>query len=228
MTSPDKIIDAVLAALMTQAGQIGWRHVRLEEVAQEAGITLGDLRAIARDKTDLLRLFIERTDAEVLREDSGFGPDDSVRDRLFDLLMRRFDALDDHKAGVESAFHDVMRDPVGLFTMAPVGMGALRWYLEAAGVATDGPLGLVRVQGLSAVWLSALRVWFADDSEDLAPTMKILDRDLGRAEQAAGWLAGRGDAPWRKSPDEATETPEPEAPEPETPEAEAPRKSDAG
>ncbi len=198
---PEAIGAACAEAALRLAGTVGWRHVRLEEVADEAGVTLGDLRRVAADKTDLLARFIRHIDAEVLAEESGFRPEDSVRDRLFDLLMRRFDALDPYKAGVDSAFQDTLRDPISALRIAPAGVQALGWYLEAAGESADGPIGALRLKGLAAVWLSALRAWFRDESADLSHTMKALDQGLARAEQAAGWLSGRGRR--RETPDDA-------------------------
>lgn len=187
----DSIEDRAGVAAVELAGRLGWRHVRLADVAEEAGTDLGALRALARDKTDLLRHFLAGIDRDVLSEDSGFTAEDGVRDRLFDLLMRRFDALDPYKDGVRSVLADVPRDPFAMARLAPDGPASLAWYLEAAGVGADGPGGMLRAHGLAAVWLAALRVWVRDESSDLAPTMKALDQALARAEQAAGWLSGR-------------------------------------
>lgn len=202
----DRCLDRAVEAALTLAARDGWRRVRLDAIAEEAGLSLGQLHALTPDKTGLILRFIEKTDAAVLSEEAGFRAEDSVRDRLFDLLMRRFDELDEHKAGIEAVLHDVLRDPLALLTIAPTGMRALGWYLEAAGVGADGPLGALRIKGLAAVWLQALRAWFTDDSEDLAKTMKALDRALGQAESVAGWLEGRRPDPRTDMADEADES----------------------
>jgi hypothetical protein len=64
----------------------------------------------------------------------------------------------------------------------------MRWMLEAAGVSTAGLRGALRVRGLMAVWLWALRAWERDESADLSGTMAALDTALRRAETAAAWL----------------------------------------
>ncbi|MEQ8603074.1 MAG: TetR family transcriptional regulator [Marivibrio sp.] len=197
----DQMLDRAVDAALRLAARDGWARVRLEDVAGEAEMSLGALRRLTPDKTGLIVRFIAQADAAVLSEESGFRPEDSVRDRLFDLLMRRFDELDAHKSGVEAVFQDVLRDPLALMVVAPAGVRALGWYLEAAGVGADGPLGALRVKGLAAVWLHALRAWFEDDSEDLAKTMKALDRALGQAESVAGWLEGRRPDPRGADPD---------------------------
>ena len=51
-------------------------------------------------------------------------------------------------------------------------------------------VGAARVRGLVAVWLWTVRTWRNDESADLSATMAALDRALGHAERAAGWLGG--------------------------------------
>ena len=62
--------------------------------------------------------------------------------------------------------------------------------LQAAGISTVGLRGELRVRGLVAVWLWALRAFERDATDDLAPTMAALDTGLQRVHAAAGWLAG--------------------------------------
>ena len=57
--------------------------------------------------------------------------------------------------------------------------------LAMAGDNCDGWQGLMRIKGVTAVVLVVARVWMKDDSSDLAPTMKELDRRLQQAEEWA-------------------------------------------
>jgi hypothetical protein len=57
----------------------------------------------------------------------------------------------------------------------------------------------VALQGLGAVWLSALRAWEKNESEDLSATMAALDRALDQADRVARWF--------RMAPDEAASAP---------------------
>lgn len=188
--------DAIADAAMRLFAERGYTVVRLSDVAEAAGCDLGALRLRVDGKPGLLTLFLRRTDAVVLGEDAGYDADESVRDRLFDLLMRRFDALRPYRPGLRAVFRDLPRDPVALLCTAPTAIGALGWYLEAAGASADGPLGALRVKGLALVWLQSLRVFLDDDSEDLARTMSALDKALRQAERAAGWI---GDGAKRRS-----------------------------
>ena len=105
-----------------------------------------------------------------------------VRERLFDALMKRFDALNPHKGAIANILGDSCADPIAAFSgLAPLGQ-SMSWMLEGAGIGTQGPLGLLRIKGLSMIYLSALVVWLRDDSPDMAKTMAYLDKRLRQAE----------------------------------------------
>ena len=180
--------EAIVEAAMALFAERGYAGTRLIDIAERAGCDLGVLRARLDDKLDILPMFLRRIDGAVLAEDAGFGPEESVRDRLFDLLIRRFDALKPYRPALQSVLRDLRGDLPALLSLAPKGVGALGWYLEAAGTSTDGLAGMARIKGLSLVWLHCLRIWFQDDSEDLARTMSALDKALIQAERAAGWM----------------------------------------
>lgn len=186
---PDKDIEAAaIEAAMDLYAERGYRSVRLTDIATHAACDIGDLRRCFDDKTAILARFLTDIDAAVLGDDPEFGEEESVRDRLFDLLMRRFDALKPYRAALISVRRDLRGDPPAILSLAPQGLRALGWYLEAAGESADGLSGTLRIKGLAAIWLHCLNVWFEDESEDLSKTMAQLDKSLARAERAATWL----------------------------------------
>ena len=60
--------------------------------------------------------------------------------------------------------------------------------LAMAGDHCDGWRGSMRIKGVAGVVIVVARVWMKDDSPDLAPTMKELDRRLQQAEEWAASL----------------------------------------
>ena len=61
--------------------------------------------------------------------------------------------------------------------------------LAAAGISTEGPLGLLKLQGAVIVLANTMETWLEDDDPTLARTMARLDRELGAA--SASWSAPR-------------------------------------
>ncbi|MFQ5763487.1 MAG: TetR family transcriptional regulator [Rhodospirillales bacterium] len=179
---PDARTRIIDAALGLAAGR-GWRRVRLAEIAAEAGVSMAELRAHFGSKWAIVGAFVRRTDDAVLA--AGAAEGSSARDRLFDVLMRRFDALEPHRDAVNAILRDGLADPCAALCLGPRLLCSMAWMLETAGLSSAGPVGAVRVKGLTLVYLSALRVWLTDDSADLARTMASLDKGLRRAETLA-------------------------------------------
>lgn len=178
--------QAAIDAALALAAERSWRDIGLADIATAAGLSMADLYPRFSSKQAVLAAFSRRIDAAVLDEPAP-GAEEPARDRLFDVLMRRFDALQPHRVALGSILRDQLRAP----GEALGGLGQLcrsmAWMLTAARIPTEGLAGRLRVQALAAIYLAALRVFLRDESPDLARTMAALDGYLRRAE----WLAGR-------------------------------------
>jgi hypothetical protein len=169
----------------------------MEDIAAEGGMTLVQLHDTYGSKGAILDAFADQIDAAVLAGDSADLAGDPVRDRLFDVVMRRFDALGPHKDAVRAILRDTGADPCAALGGACRLQRSMRWMLEAARVDTSGLGGLLLVKGLMAIYADVMRTWLRDDSEDLAKTMALLDKRLRQADRLLGAvcrLAPRGRA----------------------------------
>jgi AcrR family transcriptional regulator len=170
---------------LSLAAEKGWRQLALADIAAGAGLSLAELYALFPSKGAILEAFTRDVDMAVLAEAE--KPEGPAKDRVFDVLMRRLDKLDPYKPGLSRIAEDGARDPLAV----ACGLGRLgrsmAAMLEAAGISAGGLSGLVRVKGLSAIYLGTLRAWLRDDSPDKAKTMAALDRALSRADRMAGW-----------------------------------------
>lgn len=196
---------ALIAACFEQIEARGWTRLSIAAAAHDAGIPIATARRLVPDRLALLRRFGALADDFALRDAPPEGP---PRDRLFDLVMRRIDFLQAHRAGVIALLRAAPFDPPAALLLAASSLRSMTWLLESAGIAAAGPQGALRAVGLLAVWGWTVRAWERDTSEDMAATMAALDTALGRAEQAAGWLASRA----RAEPPDPTPTPPPAQP----------------
>jgi AcrR family transcriptional regulator len=184
----DKILDATLAL----AEREGWRKASLGAIAGEAGVPLHQLYGEFRSRAAILSGLMARTDAAVLAATTGAGSEDTPRDRLFEVLMRRFDELKPHRAALKVIVRDLGSDPPTALCSAPAFLRSMTWMLEAAGLSSTGIRGSLRVRALAVLYLCVLRTFVTDDTADLAKTMAALDRRLTQAEP---WL-GLGRFRW--------------------------------
>ncbi len=179
--SSDRILDAALKA----AADGGWAALSMADIAAAAGVPLAQVHARYRSKAAILAAYGRRVDAAVLAEVTPPNPDDDARDRLFDVLMSRFDVLSRDREAVLAILADAPRQPGIALCALPSLVCSMGWMLEAAGLSAAGLSGLLRAKALAAVWLATLEAWRRDDSEDLSRTMAVLDRNLRRAEGIA-------------------------------------------
>ena len=182
----DDISRRIITAALELSAAESWRSLSLAGIADEAGVGLAELRQAFASKTAILVGFLESIDAKVLVGGKG-DADEDPRDRLFDVLMRRFDALNPHKAAITGILRETLFDPAAASVLAPRFIRSMAWMLEAAGLSSAELGGRLRVNGLALLYINALRVWLGDDSQDMAKTMAALDKGLRRAE----WLAAR-------------------------------------
>ena len=110
-----------------------------------------------------------------------FDPQQSVRDRLFDTLMLRFEALEPYRSGVRAMFADVVNDVFSVPRSAISLSHSMSAALEASGLDSGTLSGRVKAHALSIIWYRTFQTWLEDDAE-LSKTMAQLDRDLRRAE----------------------------------------------
>jgi ubiquinone biosynthesis protein COQ9 len=188
----DQQLDqALIAAVFSQAALRGWPDVNIAEAARDADLPLGRVRARFPGRGAVLLRFGVMADQAALAAGSS---EPSPRERLFDMLMSRFDALQQHRAGVLQLLRALRTDPATSLLLYSATLRSMKWLLDGASIPTSGLVGPLRVHGLLALWLYAVRAWEKDESPDLSATMAAVDRGLDRAIQAENMLPRRGPA----------------------------------
>jgi hypothetical protein len=187
----DEFDTALVAGAFAIAAREGWGAVSVVAAAREKDLPLDRARTRFAGRDAILLRFGRLADASAMADAPATGP---TRERLFDLVMRRFDVLQTHRAGVLALLKDLPADPATGLMLAAATITSMGWMLEAAGMKATGIVGTLAKNGLLGVWLFTLRAWQRDTSLDLSTTMAALDKALSRAEQAAGWLMPRAPA----------------------------------
>lgn len=170
----DRIIDVTMALVASG----GWRNVSLAAVAEETGLTVLHVYRVFPSRAAILCGFFRRIDETALGAPVETETGERPRDRVFDLLMRRFDALQPYRAPLTALRRDLQFDPLSALAAGAAMLCSMRLTLEAAGISTDGIGGVIAVKLVAAAYLFASQTWARDQSPDLAPTMATLDRRL--------------------------------------------------
>jgi AcrR family transcriptional regulator len=171
----------IIAAAFRLAETRGWRELSLGEIAGEAGIPLAELRGTFQSKGQILEAFSRAVDQAVLEKFDKPGTD-VARDRLFDVLITRFEIMQPYKAAIRRIRADLGSSFGEALTQLRPALKSQYWMLAAAGRSGEGGRGFLRVQGLLAIYAWVFPVWLGDDDPGLARTMAALDRRLRRGE----------------------------------------------
>jgi AcrR family transcriptional regulator len=180
----DKAVDALMALLAEQS----FEDIGLAEVAGRAGLKLSQLRSEFCSTLAIVGAHIKYIDRAVLAGGTADMAQEPARERLFDVLMRRLEALAPYKAAVRSLLRSARRNPGLALALNAMAVRSQSWMLEAAGIGASGAKGALRAQGAALMFARVLSVWFDDDEPGLDRTMSALGRGLASAERWAGFL----------------------------------------
>jgi AcrR family transcriptional regulator len=174
-----RIIDALLALAAEQP----FEEITISAIAARAGVSLADFRDAFPSKGAVLAGFSKRIDRIVLEGQTEELATEEPKERLFDVLMRRLDAMKPYREGLREVAQWLRRDPLAALAVNQVVINSMRFMLEAAGIESGGASGALVLQGLALAWARVLAVWFADEEPELSKTMAALDRELSRGER---------------------------------------------
>ena len=164
VSSRNSVETKVIKAAFLLARQIGWEHVTLKDISEEAGISLSEMREHFEDKIDILVQYNKQLDKKVLGNIGGEG--EPVKDRLFEILMDRFDLLNEDREALKVILKSFKYDPKQVLFSWPHLCRSMSWIMEAVGEDTRGIKGAIKVAGLSGVYLKTLKTWVEDDSDE--------------------------------------------------------------
>src|SRR5258707_4458393 len=150
VSDADRIIDATLVGIT----DLGWRRLSLAAIAARAELPIIAVYRTFPSKQAVLCGLFKRIDEAVLAELPEPEADERPRDRVFDLLMRRFDALRPYKPALEVLRRELPSDPVAALALGGRLLRSIRWILEAAEIGTTGIGGILAVKVTAAVYLA--------------------------------------------------------------------------
>lgn len=163
-------------AALTYAASRDWAAATLPALAEAAGVAVQDFHP--HTLLDAAAAIEARFDKAVAEQPPNL--EESPRERLFDLCMRRFEAMEPHRRALLAMER---ADPLLRPQLVALSGRTALWILSAAGLA-GRPLEHLRGGPLALILLRARDAWRKDDAGDFARTMATLDRDLRRAEDA--------------------------------------------
>ncbi|MEM0986672.1 MAG: hypothetical protein AAGJ32_10525 [Pseudomonadota bacterium] len=179
--SGQDVLDRGFEAALKLAATRPWNSLSLRDIAEEAGLPLSSFQGVAdRDGLALHAdtYFDRAMSAETVDED------DLARERLFDVIMLRYEAMEPHREGLLSLYRALDRSAALRLQRLPARRASAEWAFISAGLDGSGqvPMGIKAI-GLAWVLARAEDAWRRETDPGFAKTMSALDKGLRQAEQ---------------------------------------------
>src|SRR5499427_5627814 len=155
--------DRIIAALMALVAERSIEEIGFADIAGRAGVSLADLRQEFGSKLAIVAAYVKDIDRKVLAGGDADLAEEPPRERLFDVLMRRIEALAPHRAAIRSLMRSARRHVSLALAFNGLAVRSQQWMLTAANIDAAGPRGIVRAQGLALLFAGGLRTFVNDE-----------------------------------------------------------------
>lgn len=179
MTDRSTILERGLLAALKLAESTPWAELALADIAAEAELSLSEFHSVA-DKDELVD-FAETYFDRAMSDEGGYR-EGTPRERLFDVIMLRFEAMEDYRAGLLSLMKYRDTSPTHLARLLVSRKRSADWALVCAGLDNDvdAPRAAKAV-ALAYIIARTAGAWRKEESVDFTGTMATLDRELREA-----------------------------------------------
>ncbi len=177
-----KIRNSIMAAALDLAATSPWEWVTLAQIAEKSGLSTEEVAEIFPDKASIVEAIIDHIDAQIETIFGEQGTELSSRDRLFDVLMERFEILNRNRMAHLSILNSFGWTSQSICPDLKILKSSMTRMANCAGIEVNGLVGFINITGLKIIYTWVTLVWCQDNSSDLGKTMAELDKTLGRAD----------------------------------------------
>jgi ubiquinone biosynthesis protein COQ9 len=191
MTNPDvsETLTKLAQSALDMAAEAPWQDLTLADIGSACDVTLANCARLGITKADIAGQIDHDLDQTMLASQPTIDKTQGVRDRLFDVLMGRFDGMEENRASWVSILAGEKFDVLSQFARRARRARTGAWALEASGVTASDMRGAGRAIGIARILRLVEKAW-VDDGPDLAKTMARLDQELRKGEEWVERLQG--------------------------------------
>jgi len=167
----------------------GWGVLSLADFAGHLDMSLDEFKQYVISKEEILQALFAYIDTQAIENIESESADLSLKESLFDVLMARFEVLNEYKPAIRLMWEESCQDPGLVVTAVPIGAHSLDVMWDKSTQGMDIACDLLMKKGFTALYLSLVPVWLNDESEDLSVTMAELDKRIEKCLSAYAWFA---------------------------------------
>ena len=176
-----KIVETILVLLKSKE----WKSLSLKEIKKKSNINQFD--KLIKSKKELIKKINEYFDYKLSLELKNIEQSNN-KDMIFEILMMRFDILQNYRKGVISIFQSFKSKPQDILFLLPNILDSIILMINVTNISSKGVTGTLRVKGILLIYISSFLVWMKDDTSSLEKTMIALDKNLDQAGKMLGFI----------------------------------------
>jgi len=185
-------IKLIIEQTLILAQEKNWGSISFADLSKATGIGIENLQQLVPNKTQLLIWMLDEIDLRIQEEcRDSFSDEDGPHERLFEVLMLRFDILNENRQAYVAIYHAIRKDPKLMAQLLPEFSNSMQLMLELVGVNSSfQELNRLKSTGLGMIYLNVFQTWVEDQSGDLSKTMAVLDKRLNQAGGMMQYVTG--------------------------------------
>ena len=169
-----KIAQQTLSILKKKS----WNAFSLEQVLKSVKVKKTNIKT----KFDLLKLISKYVDYLLINNTKSLE-NSSTKDMLFEVLMARFDILEENRKAFLEIYKILKKNPQQLIKLLPTFLESMIITAELSKYKVNGLKGTIRLKGLMLIYFITFFQWVDDKESSLEKTMTALDKNLDQAEK---------------------------------------------
>jgi len=155
-----------------------WNAFSLEQILIKVKIKKIGIKT----KFDLLKIISKYVDFQLIKK-TKFLENSSSKDMLFEVLMARFDILEENRKAFLEIYKILKKNPQQFIKLLPTFLESMIITAELSKYKVNGLRGAIRLKGLMLIYFITFFQWMDDKDPSLEKTMTALDKNLDQAEK---------------------------------------------
>ena len=162
---------------------IGWEEFSIEKLSIREKIPINELKIYFKCKYSIVDRFSKLIDKNI---ESKLRIQDfensSKKDILFELIMMRFDEMDEFKSSLAKILNASKNKPLLISIITKNVMNTMDFFLELSNSYNNYAFDFLKKNFLFLIYSITFKTWLSDNTDELSKTMAELDRLLSTAE----------------------------------------------
>ena len=155
-----------------------WNAFTLEQVIKNVKVKKNYIKT----KFDLLKIVSKYVDYQLINKMKSLE-NSSPKDMLFEVLMARFDILEENRKAFLEIYKILKKNPQQIIKLLPTFLESMIITAELSKYKVNGLKGTIRLKGLMLIYFITFFQWVDDKDTSLEKTMTALDKNLDQAEK---------------------------------------------